>query len=207
MVKRYTSPEEWEYFKFYSSELANEPPKIRNDRSRIEKAQAFLVDGEYDACGNELRKETEALLDKYLKGLKLASTGEFEPLMNKLNNALKQITENNRRSFNRATSTRGLPNEIIEKLRTDFENDDDLTPVQKGKLRGLRNDFVNYLTNQIRVNADSERLLTETKDILKRIMNPASHNTLIPLYEDELRKAIDGVIELKTILENDEPNP
>jgi len=200
LVKRYTNPDDWEYFKFYSSELVNEPPKIKNDRSRIEKAKAFLVDGEYDACGNELRKETEALLEKYLKGLKLASSGKFEPLMNKLNNALKQITENNRRSFNRATSTRGLPNEIIEKLKTDFENDDGLSLEQKGKLRGLRNNYVNYLTNQIRVNADSERILTETKDILKRIMNPSSHHLLVPLYEDELKKAIDGVQELKDIL-------
>src|SRR5690606_37052247 len=137
--------------------------------SRIDKAQSFLVDGEYDACGNELRKETEAVLEKYLKGLKLASEGEFEPLMNKLNRALSQITENKRKSFERVTSSRGLTEEILEKLKTDFENDDDLSADQKGKLRGLQNDFVRYLVKRSDLQHDSERLITETKDILKRI--------------------------------------
>lgn len=203
LIKRHTLPEEWEYFKFHSSSEVNEAPIIRNDRSRIEKAQAFLVDGEYDACGNELRKETEALLDKYLKGLNLASSGEFEPLMNKLNRALKQVTENKRRAFERATSTRGLTNEVIEKLKTDFETDGTLSAAEKGKLRGLRNDFVRYLIRKGELQVDSEKLITETKDILKRIMNPASHASLVPLYEAELKKAIDGVQELKTVLTSD----
>ena len=56
---------------------------------------------------------------------------------------------------------------------------------------------------QLELNDRSERILNETKDILKRIMNPASHASLIPLYEAELKKAIDGVIELKTIIEKD----
>lgn len=201
LVKRYTFSDEWEYFKFHSSDLVNEAPVIRNDRSRIEKAQSFLADGEYDACGNELRKETEALMDKYLKGLNLASTGEFEPLMSKLNKALKQITENKRKSFERAINTRGLPKETLEKLNSDFESDGTLQPEDIGKLRTIRTQCTNYLINQLELNNHSERILHETKDILKRIMNPASHASLVPLYEAELRKAINGVIELKKILD------
>lgn len=201
LVKRHTFPDDWEYFKFHSSDLVNEAPVIRNDRSRIEKAQAFLVDGEYDACGNELRKETEALLDKYLKGLNLASTGEFVPLMNKLNKALDQITENKRRAFKNVISTRGLPKATLEKLNSDFENDGTLQPADIGKLRGIRTQYTNYLVEQLELNDRSERILNETKDILKRIMNPASHASLVPLYEAELKKAIDGVNELKTILD------
>lgn len=203
LVKRYTSPDEWEYFKFHSSDQVNEAPKIRNDRSRIEKAQIFLMDGEYDACGSELRKETEALLDKYLRGLNLASEGEFEPLMSKLNKALSQITEENRRAFTRATSSKGLSNEVIEKLKTDFENDNNLTLEQKGKLRGMRNDLVKYIVKQATFTADKEMLFIELKDILRRIMNPASHASFTPLYEGELVKAIDGVKNLKRLLESD----
>jgi recombinational DNA repair ATPase RecF len=205
LVKRHTNPEDWVYYKFHSSDDVNEAPVIRNDRTRIEKAQSFLVDGEYDACGNELRKETEALLDKYLKGLKLASTGEFEPLMSKLNRALSQIAEDKRRKFERATSTRGLTKEVLEKLKIDFETDGSLSLEEKGKLRGLRNDFVKYLVKKGELQIDSEQLITDTKDILKRIMNPASHSSLVPIFEAELKKAIDGVKELKTILEQEAP--
>lgn len=197
LVKRYTSSHEWEYFKFHSSDRLYEAPIIRKDKSRLEKAESFLVDGEYDACGNELRKETEAVLDKYLKGLNMASNGEFEPLMNKLNRALNQLTETKRRDFNRAISNRGMNKELIEKLKTDFENDATLGLAEKGKLRSLKNDLANYVVKQIDLNNDSESLINEAKDILKRIMNPASHSSFEPLYESELRKAINGVVALK----------
>lgn len=45
--------------------------------------------------------------------------------------------------------------------------------------------------------------IEETKDVLKRIMNPASHAALVSLYESELKNAIAGVQKLKENL-NDE---
>jgi hypothetical protein len=91
-------------------------------------------------------------------------------------------------------------------LKTDFENDDALSSAEKGKLMGLRRDFVRYLIKKEEFQNDSERLITETKDVLKRIMNPASHASLVPIYEGELRKAIYGVQELKAILETEDAN-
>jgi ABC-type antimicrobial peptide transport system ATPase subunit len=70
LIKRYTPPQQWEYYNFHAKEDENSPPTIKKYRTTLEKTQAFLADGEYDACGNELRKETEALLNKYLKVIK-----------------------------------------------------------------------------------------------------------------------------------------
>jgi len=94
-----------------------------------------------------------------------------------------------------------LPKATLEKLNSDFEHDGTLQPADIGKLRGIRTQYTNYLVEQLELNDRSERILNETKDILKRIMNPASHASLVPLYESELKKAIDGVNELKTILD------
>jgi ABC-type dipeptide/oligopeptide/nickel transport system ATPase subunit len=204
LIKRYTSPHEWEYLKFHSSEHINEAPNVKRDRDRLERAEIFLLDGEYDACGSELRKETEALLDKYLKGLNLASQSKFEPLMNKLNRAMDQLDKTRRFDFNKLFKKTGLTTEFIEKLRTDFENDEDLDQNQKGKLRGLRNDFVKYLVKQSQIEQGKETIINEMKDILKRIMNPASHTLINPLYEGELRKAIEGVNRLKEVLNSSE---
>jgi hypothetical protein len=201
LIQRYTNPNEWVYFKFHSSENIEEAPVVRVDRSRIDKAISFLNDGEYDACGNELRKETEALLDKYLKGLNLASTGEFQPLMSKLNSALSQHGERNRLMFNRFIHGRSLSRSLIEKFNTQFEIDITLSVEEKGKLSSLRKAISQYIIDQIEFDNKSETIIAETKDILKRIMNPASHSSLVPLYEAELRKAIDGVEALKTILD------
>jgi len=204
LIKRHTSPHEWEYLKFHSSENINEAPNVKRDRDRIEKAEIFLLDGEYDACGNELRKETEALLDKYLKGLNSASQGEFQPLMDKLNQAMNKLSETRRADFNKLFVKKDLTQEFIEKLNTDFENDESLDQNQKGRLRGLRNDLVKYLVKQSQIKQNKESIINEVKDILKRIMNPASHALIVPLYEGELRKAIDGVRKLKEILNTSE---
>lgn len=200
LIKRHTSPHDWEYLKFHSSENINESPNVKRDRDRLEKAEIFLLDGEYDACGNELRKETEALLDKYLKGLNSASQGEFVPLNDKLNQAMNQLNETRRFDFNKLFVKKDFTQEFIEKLNTDFENDESLEASEKWKLRGLRSDLVKYLVKQSQIKQDKERIINEMKDILKRIMNPASHASLVPLYEGELKKAIASVQKLKELL-------
>lgn len=69
LIKRHTSPNQWEYYNFYAKEEENSQPKIKRDRTALEKAQAYLADGEYEACGNEIRKGAELVLHKYIKGL------------------------------------------------------------------------------------------------------------------------------------------
>ncbi len=198
LIKRHTSPHQWEYYKFHANEDENSPPTIKRDRTSLEKAQAFLADGEYDACGNELRKETELLLGKYLKGLNSAAeSGKFEPLANKLNEALKQITETSRRDFNKLFVKKKLSVDLIRKLQTDFSEDDSLTANEKGRLTALKNELIAYLIKQHELKDDKIKLIEETQEILKRIMNPASHASLVPLYESELKNAISGVQKLK----------
>jgi hypothetical protein len=198
LIKRHTSSHQWEYYDFHAREDENSPPTIKRDRSCLEKAQVFLADGEYDACGNELRKETELLLGKYLKGLNSAAeSGKFEPLANKLNEALKQITETSRRDFNKLFVKKKLPVDLIRKLQTDFSEDDSLTANEKGRLTALKNELIAYLIKQYELKDDKGKLIEETQEILKRIMNPASHALLVPLYESELKNAISGVQKLK----------
>ena len=198
LVKRNTSPHYWEYFNFYAKEEENKPPTIKRDRSYLEKAQAYLIDGEYDACGNELRKETEATLNKYLNGLNLAAeTGEFEPLTNKLKHVLHEMTATRRRDFKKVFLKYNLSADLVKKLETNYTDDDSLTPNEKGRLTGLKNELIRYLIKQYELKDNKAQLLEDMQDILKRIMNPASHHLLIPLYESELKKAIEGVQKLK----------
>ncbi len=149
LVKRHTSPHLWEYLKFQGKEDENKSPVIKQDRTPIEKAQAYLADGEYDACGNELRKEVEAILDKHLKGLNSAAqTGDFEPLNNKLNQVLKKITETSRKDFEKLFMKKDLPLELVKKLQTDFASDPTLDANQKGRLKGLQKELFAYVIKQ-----------------------------------------------------------
>ncbi len=201
LAKRHTSPQQWEYYCFHAKEDENSPPTIKRDRTRIEKAQAFLADGEYDACGNELRKETEAILSKHLKPLNSAAeNGKFEELTSQLNSVFKQVSETNRRDFNKLFVKKPLSIELMNKLKTDYSKDNSLTDDQKKHLARLENELVTYLIKQYELKDDHARLIEETQDILKRIMNPASHASLVPLYESELKDAISGVQKLKEYL-------
>jgi len=52
-----------------------------------------------------------------------------------------------------------------------------------------------------------ELLITDTKDILDRIMNAASHHSENPLHREELKNAIEKMVELKEHLKHDQSNP
>jgi hypothetical protein len=197
LIRRNTSDHEWEYYNFHTDETDNTAPRVKRDRTCIEKATAYLADGEYEACGIELRKETEALLDKYLKILSSAVTGKFEPLSNKLNQALNKITETNRNDFKKLFVNKDIDIEIIKKLSTDFETDAGLTHEQKRSLKEIKNELSRYFIKQYELKDDKEKLLEEIQDTLKRVMNPAAHAGFTPLYEAELKKAIDDVKKLK----------
>jgi len=201
LIKRHTSPSQWEYYNFHAKEDENSSPNIKRDRTSLEKAQAYLADGEYEACGHEIRKEAEVVLQKYIKGLNgVAEDGKFEPLASKLNQALKKVTENSRRDFDKVFVKRDLSLDVIRKLQIDFTNDDSLTLEEKDNLTKLNNDLIAYLIKQYELNENKSRLIEETQDVLKRVMNPASHASLVPLYEAELKDAINGVKKLQEYL-------
>ncbi|WP_377475025.1 MAG: hypothetical protein P2A85_19945 [Microcoleus anatoxicus] len=206
LIKRHTSPHEWEYFKFHkATENINEAPNVKRDLNRMEKAEFFLLHGEYEACGNELRKEVEDAINKYLESLNLAgSEGTFKPVTERINQVINARTRNRRDDFNRVFTRLNINTELIEKLKIDFENDDSLSSIEKSKLRNLQGKIVNYLVKQSQLEHDDERVLNEIKELLIRIMNPASHASLVPLYEGELIKAIEGVRRLKEILNSPE---
>ena len=206
LIKRHTSPHEWEYFKFHkATENINEAPNVKRDLNRMEKAEFFLLHGEYEACGNELRKEVEDAINKYLESLNSAgSEGTFKSVTERINRVINIRTKHIKDDFNRVFTNLDINRELIEKLNTDFENDPDLTENEKGKLRGLRKKIVKYLVKQSQLEHDDEGVLNKIKELLISIMNPASHASLVPLYEGELTQAIQGVIRLKEILNQTE---
>jgi len=116
IIKRYTNPLEWEYFDFRKDENTNNAPVVTIDKSHIEKARAYLSDGQYELCGSELRKEAEGILSKFLKGLNNEYESEFKPLASKLNSALNKVIEDERGRFRKIFVDRDLSINILKKL-------------------------------------------------------------------------------------------
>ncbi|MEM9830512.1 MAG: hypothetical protein AAF944_07725 [Bacteroidota bacterium] len=105
------------------------------------KVSNSINEEEFDAAGVELRKETEALLNKYLKGLnETAVDGKFKPLID----ALNKINEQQRRDLKNVFE-KDLPMEKIRQIDTDLDSNNHLTDNEKGRLRALKRELFQYL--------------------------------------------------------------
>lgn len=201
ILKNYTNANEWEYYKLTKDENSNEPPKLNSDKTHIEKAARFFADGEFDAVGNELRKEVELTIKKYLNQGLNRENEEFKELSQMLKSAYEKYTANERKAFEKVFVENNLPEGFINKITTDFENDETLNAEQKGKLRSKRKHLFEYLIKQHEVRENKDKLFEDIRVILDRIMNPASHASGEAMYDRELQNAITRVHEIKELLE------
>lgn len=201
ILKNYTNGREWEYYKLTKDENSNAAPNLNPDQTHIDRAIRFFTEGEFDAVGNELRKEVEFILKKYLNKRLNTENDEFKTLSSMIKSAYEKYTENERKAFEKLFVENNLPDGFINKITTDFENDGTLSLEQKGKLRNKKKLLFEYLIKQHSVRENKDKIFQEIRVILDRIMNPASHASGEAMYDRELQNAITKVHELKILLE------
>lgn len=74
--------------------------------------------------------------------------------------------------------------------------------MKKGRLRGLKREVLRFTVQQNQQNAVSNNILEELAELKDRILNPHSHGNSMPLYEQELKDAIEVIEELKVFLDS-----
>lgn len=199
LIRRNTDEEQWVYYNFTKDESDNSAPKIKEDLTPLQKAIKYYKDVEFENCGNELRKEAEIILSNFLDpNLKQFRKG-FKSLTDKLEQAKNIVISHELQKFKRISKS-DLTAEILSKLTTDFNADTTLSAEQKGKLNSIKNNALKFVININ--NKEDNRLehLKDTKEILDRILNSASHSSENPLYSGELKDAIEKIKNLKTFL-------
>lgn len=201
LIKRHTTIEHWKYFNFDKDESNNNPPTVREDYDWLAKAQNYLRDGKIDECGLALRKATENMVAKSLKGLsEAANRGKYKPLAGELTKLNDSLRSESLDGFRNLIDT-NLTEAELWLLKTDFEGNDAISETDKVKLRTQRDKLVEFVVGESKVRKDQELLFTQLQDLLKRVMNPSAHASLTSLYPGELQEAIDAVMELKAFLE------
>ncbi len=195
ILKSKTDSSEWEYLEFHKDEKRiDSKPQIKINKTELEKAKEFLRENEFDACANYLRKEAEIILKRYLNK---ELNNQFETLSNLIGQVKNKIESERLARFNKLFQKGTLP---LEKLKTDLDADATLTPDVKGQLQTVRSHLVNFLIQQSEQEVKVSKLLEELKTIKDRILNPGSHRTSMPYYEQELKDAIQIVEQLHTLL-------
>lgn len=202
LIRRSTDEEEWVYFNFNKDEKDSSAPKIKEDKTPLQKAIKNFEEDEFDACGNELRKEAEAILTEYLDPDMKKLNGDFETLSSKLDKAFNHLTNQRHQKFTQRFLL-DLDIAKLKKIKADYSADGTLTAEEKSALDNIKTRLFEFLIEFNEKKNRKELLITETKDILDRIMNAASHHSENPLYREELKNAIAKMVELKEHLKHD----
>ena len=199
LIRRNTDEEEWVYFNFNKDESNNSQPKIKLAFTSLQKAFRYFEEEEFESCGNELRKEAEAILTNFLDPEMKLIDQEFKGLSEKLEKSFKILTNKSLQKFKQTFLT-DIDLNTLKKLKTDYHSDRILSANDIAKLDSLKHRMFNFLIEFNEKKSRKEVLITETKGILDRVMNSASHHGENPLYRAELKDAIEKITELKTSL-------
>ena len=202
LIRRNTDEEEWVYFNFNKDEKDSSAPKIKEDKTPLQKAIRNFEENEFDACGNELRKEAEAILTEYLDPDMKKLNGDFETLSSKLEKAFNILNHKRHQNFTQRF-LHDMDIAKLQKIKTDYSADGTLTPAEKTALDTIKTRLFDFLIEFNEKKNRKELLITETKDILDRIMNAASHHSENPLHREELKNAIAKMVELKEHLKHE----
>jgi AAA15 family ATPase/GTPase len=202
LIRRNTDEEEWAYFNFNKDEKDSSAPKIKEDKTPLQKAIRNFEENEFDACGNELRKEAEAILTEYLDPDMKKLNGDFETLSSKLEKAFNILNHKRHQNFTQRF-LHDMDIAKLQKIKTDYSADGTITAAEKTALDTIKTRLFDFLIEFNEKKNRKELLITETKDILDRIMNAASHHSENPLHREELKNAIAKMVELKEHLKHD----
>lgn len=202
LIRRNTDEEEWVYFNFNKDEKDSSAPKIKEDKTPLQKAIKNFEEDEFDACGNELRKEAEAILTEYLDPDMKKLNGDFETLSSKLEKAFNILNHKRHQNFTQRF-LQDLDIVKLKKIKSDYSADETLTADEKKALDTIKTRLFDFLIEFNEKKNRKEILIIETKDILDRIMNAASHHSENPLHREELKNAITKMVELKEHLKHE----
>lgn len=202
LIKRKTISQEWKYFDFVRDNHPASKPIIRDSKTELEKAKEYFENKDFDGCANFLRKAAENMLTHFMDPNMNEIDSGFESLSNKIKRAMNLVGEDGYSQFKRRFIKPTIPANILSEIENDFENNPALSPNEKGRLRGLKRDVLRFTIQQNQQNVVSNKILEELVELKDRILNPHSHGNNMPLYEQELKDAIEVIEELKVFLDS-----
>lgn len=202
LIKRKTISQDWKYFDFVRDIHSASKPEIRDSKTDFEKAKEYFENKDFDGCANFLRKEAETLLTNFIDPDMNEIDAGFETLSNKINRARNLVEKDGYAQFRRRFIKPTLPSNILAEIENDFENNPVLSDNERGRLRGLKRDVLQFTIQQNQQNTVSNNILEDLAELKDRVLNPHSHGNNMPLYEQELKDAIEVVEELKVFLDS-----
>lgn len=180
---------DWSFQRFVSS--PRNGISLVTAKSELQKAEDYLHGQNLDEAATCLRKaadDTAARLREFCSGVKLPA-GEFQSLTENLRAAKNKMLEKMPSNFYKLiieNTPTAILNQIVPMDNADLTG----TPAEVGIAQSKRNKLRNLLTNVEWQEFKNIRVIDQVLETTERVLNPGSHGGDAPLYEEEIRNAL-----------------
>jgi len=176
-----------------------------NEKSDLEKAEDYLSRHDIEEAAMFLRKAAENTAKRYREWAegKALPPGKFYSLTDNLRAARNKLLQ-------------GLPTSLYEKVLkgtpkahrqlllagddTDLDANAALQPADRGKLKAQRRNLRKVLQDDGWARMGAVEAVDRVLEMTERVLNPASHGSATPLYEEEVRRAMRLIDHLERVL-------
>jgi hypothetical protein len=189
-----------------------------NKKSDLELAQDYLANDQLEECGNRLRKHAEASLENFLRSARtdngvfpLVEKGDFSSLGAKIKEAINLLDNSWPKNFAELLQKQFSADDLNSILSTSEIDPAQFRTLSKndqaaaiGKLYSSRRKFhqsiIDFMSDASRRRLNAVKLLEQLEHIKDRILNPASHAGVAPIYTKEAKDAIKVIQSLDSAL-------
>lgn len=197
-----TQRENWVVEEFYARKPGQNPER-KSGKDDLQKAEDEISYRNFDAAANYLRKYVESFLIEITETELEAiwKSKRWRYIKDYLGILKKQIQQGRLKRFKRILS-KDVSITNIEKLSENIDKTS-LSREDKGTLKGLKSDILGFAKDvykQDSENADLYKKINELERITDRILNPGSHGTEAPFFQEEMDAAVETIKQFRDLL-------
>lgn len=193
---------DWECVRLEGKPTDNQVSCI-SEKSDTQKAEDYLHGHRLDEAALCLRKACEDTAKRFINHEEVIPTKDFLGLADALRSARNRVLAGFPSDFYEKV-VRNTPAQyrsmLVASSDTDLDEAKDLDPASRGRLKTNRDRLRKLLSEQQVERLRQIKLIDDILACTERVLNPAAHSGTPPLYEKEVRDALDLVRQLETTL-------
>ena len=169
--------------------------EVKSEKTDLQRAEDYLDAHDIEEAAMFLRKAAEDTARRYREWTegKALPPGQFFSLTENLRAARNKLLEGIPVSLY-AQVLRSTPKEhralLIPIDDADLETNLSLQAADKGILKSKRRDLRHLMTDDSWVNMETIETVDRVLEMTERVLNPASHGSVTPLYQEEVERAL-----------------
>lgn len=194
---------DWRFVRLQGS--AAENIEVKTEKSDLEKAQDYLNGHDLEEAATFLRKAAEDTAKRYREWAdgKALPPGKFASLTENLHAARNRLLADVPTALYENVLKgvpKGLRSLLLVADDSDVENNAALSAADKGILKSKRSALRSALNDDGWAKLEAVEVIDRVLTMTARVLNPAAHGHVTPLYAEEVRRAMRFVERLQDVL-------